>query len=77
LLEIGLRIGISLENVPYVGDSIVDVEAARAAGMSPWLVSTGKGERTLASASDQLDGVLVFRDLSAVADHVLGFGVRA
>jgi D-glycero-D-manno-heptose 1,7-bisphosphate phosphatase len=76
LLEIGSRLGIPLSGIPFVGDSIVDVEAARAAGMSPWLVRTGKGERTLAFAKDRLSGVLVFRDLGAVADHALGSGLE-
>ncbi len=71
LLEIGERMGIGLRGIPFVGDSISDIEAARASGMSPWLVRTGKGERTLALGMDRLEGVLVFPDLSAVADHAL------
>jgi D-glycero-D-manno-heptose 1,7-bisphosphate phosphatase len=77
LLEIGSRLGISLEDIPFVGDSIIDVEAARAAGMSAWLVRTGKGEQTLASQRDRLEGVLVFRDLSAVADYALRPGLQS
>ncbi len=69
--DIASRLGVSLEGVPAVGDSLRDIEAARAAGCAPFLVRSGKGERTLAAGGEALEGVPVFDDLAAVADHLL------
>ncbi len=37
----------SLNDVPVIGDSLRDLQAAQAVGASPMLVKTGKGEKTL------------------------------
>ncbi|WP_338114019.1 D-glycero-beta-D-manno-heptose 1,7-bisphosphate 7-phosphatase [Thiorhodococcus mannitoliphagus] len=71
LEEIADRLGCSLDAVPFIGDSITDVRAARAAGASPWLLRTGKGERTLASSTPELEDVRIYPDLSAAADALL------
>jgi D-glycero-D-manno-heptose 1,7-bisphosphate phosphatase len=71
LAAIGERLGIKLAGVPFVGDSWGDVQAARAVGMAPWLVRTGKGERTLESGLGDLDDIRVFADLRAVADELI------
>lgn len=71
LFEIESRLGISLSQSPFVGDSWSDVQAARIAGMVPWLVRTGKGERTLAEFADRLNDALVFADLNAAAEYAL------
>ena len=47
LLDISARLGVSLEGVPFVGDSWRDLEAGMAAGAQPVLVKTGKGLQTL------------------------------
>lgn len=70
LREIGERLGLNLADVPAIGDSLRDVEAARAVGASPMLVRTGKGERTL-TATTGLEGVPVYNDLSAAVDALL------
>jgi D-glycero-D-manno-heptose 1,7-bisphosphate phosphatase len=75
LLAVGERLGVSLEGVPFIGDSMSDVLAARAAQMSPWLVRTGKGERTLEHEYESLDEVRLFPDLAAAADRLLEFGL--
>lgn len=41
------RLGIPAAQVLYVGDMTVDVETARAAGVSVWCVATGSQERRL------------------------------
>ena len=46
LEEIGQRFGASLKDVPFVGDSKRDLEAAVAVGARPILVLTGKGAKT-------------------------------
>ncbi|KTT31454.1 D,D-heptose 1,7-bisphosphate phosphatase [Pseudomonas oryzihabitans] len=58
-----------LTGVPVVGDSLRDLEAGVALGCTPYLVRTGKGERTLAKPLPS--GTRVFADLAAVADHLL------
>lgn len=60
-----------LSGVFFVGDTLKDVQAARAAGASPLLVRTGKGERTLAKKYDELKGVPVFDNLLQATRWVL------
>jgi D-glycero-D-manno-heptose 1,7-bisphosphate phosphatase len=55
-----------------VGDSWSDWQAAKAAGVEPYLVKTGKGERTLASHGADIPPQRVFPDLSTVVKEVLG-----
>jgi len=65
--SIAQRFEIDLRGVPSVGDSARDLEAAAAAGCTPWLVLTGNGPKTLAKG--QLPpGTVVWNDLGAVAD---------
>lgn len=73
LLDIAKRFKYeSLKGVYFVGDTYRDVEAARAAGAVPVLVRTGKGVRTLQVCTDeQLEDVLVFDNLLAVANELL------
>lgn len=44
--EIMQRYGVNLTNVPAIGDSLRDLQAAVAAGAIPILVLTGKGQTT-------------------------------
>jgi D-glycero-D-manno-heptose 1,7-bisphosphate phosphatase len=70
--DICQRLKCSLYNVPAIGDSLRDIQAARSAGASPILVRTGKGQRTLdQSAHDELESVPVFDNLAAVVDYLL------
>lgn len=73
LTAIATRLGVDLAGVPFVGDSLSDIRAARAVGASPWLVRTGKGERTLQDLADQRQAqdLPVFSNLGAVADALL------
>jgi len=70
LLDISERLRISLDNVPYIGDKLIDVQAARAAGARPFLVKTGNGKKTLRSKQN-LDDVEVFEDLAKAADALI------
>jgi D-glycero-D-manno-heptose 1,7-bisphosphate phosphatase len=70
LQQIGERLGIVLTDVPVIGDSLRDLEAARAVGARPILVRTGKGERTLRKG-EGLDGVAVYNDLATAVDALL------
>ncbi|UHD18849.1 D-glycero-beta-D-manno-heptose 1,7-bisphosphate 7-phosphatase [Thiocapsa bogorovii] len=71
LQEIGRRLSVKLPGVPFVGDSLGDVLAARAAGADPWMVRTGKGEDTVAGGSSHLAGVPVYADLASAVDALL------
>jgi D-glycero-D-manno-heptose 1,7-bisphosphate phosphatase len=70
LLDIASRLRVDLHDVPAVGDSLRDIEAARAVGARPLLVRTGKGLETERHGVG-LEGVEVFDDLAAVAQHLL------
>ncbi len=76
LLEIAARLGVDLNGVPYIGDSLSDIQAALAAGAQPWLVRSGKGERTLqALPEDMLRHLPVYPDLAtAVNALIAGLG---
>lgn len=55
-----------------VGDSWSDWQVAKAAGVEPYLVKTGKGERTLAKQGEAAFEGRVFADLSTLVSQVLG-----
>lgn len=67
--ELAHRLRITLEGVPAVGDSLRDILAAQAAGATPILVRTGKGNKMLAKGIPE--GVAVYDDLAAVVDALL------
>ncbi|MQR01838.1 D-glycero-beta-D-manno-heptose 1,7-bisphosphate 7-phosphatase [Glaciimonas soli] len=56
--------------VPVVGDSLRDLQAGFVAGCTPFLVLTGKGEKTLEKGGLP-PGTKVFADLAAVVDFLL------
>ncbi len=56
--------------VPVVGDSLRDLQAGFVAGCTPFLVLTGKGEKTLEKGGLP-PGTKVFPDLAAVVDFLL------
>jgi len=70
LHQIAERFGYPLERVPLIGDSLRDIEAARAVGARPILVRTGKGTATLEALG--ADAVIeVGADLAAVVEGLL------
>jgi D-glycero-D-manno-heptose 1,7-bisphosphate phosphatase len=68
-VDLAHRLRVNLENVPAVGDSLRDIQAAMLSQARPILVKTGKGERTLAAGIP--DGVEVYDDLASVATALL------
>lgn len=70
LQQIGEHFGIPLSGVPFIGDALRDIQAARAVGATPILVRTGKGLRTLENG-EGLEEILVYRDLAAAVDALL------
>lgn len=64
------RLNIQLNDIPVVGDSLRDIQAAQQVNAAPVLVRTGKGEATLATAVG-LDNIAVFDNLADYTDHLL------
>lgn len=68
--ELAQRLRVELDNVPAIGDSLRDLQAAQAAGARPILVKTGKGERTLYEGGIA-ENVAVYDDLAAAVNALL------
>jgi D-glycero-D-manno-heptose 1,7-bisphosphate phosphatase len=62
---------LSLKGVPAVGDSVRDIEAARAVGARPILVRSGRGASALQKLPDR-KGLEVYADLAAAARQLIG-----
>jgi D-glycero-D-manno-heptose 1,7-bisphosphate phosphatase len=71
LLRLARHYGTSLDGVPAIGDSLRDLQAAKAVGARPILVRTGNGRKTEASLGDELRDIPVFDDLPAAAAALL------
>ena len=66
MVEIGERFATPLAEVPAVGDSLRDLQAAAAVKAQPILVLTGKGAKTLETGGLP-EGTKIYPDLAAVA----------
>lgn len=71
LVDIGKRLGVSLDKVHAVGDSMRDIEAALAAGARPVLVRTGNGRATEAQLGASREAVAIHDDLAAFTAALL------
>ncbi|MEW8028816.1 MAG: D-glycero-beta-D-manno-heptose 1,7-bisphosphate 7-phosphatase [Candidatus Thiodiazotropha sp.] len=69
--EIGQRTQQSLRDVPVVGDSLRDIQAAISIEASPILVRTGKGEKTIEQLRTDYPQVPIFKDLFSVTEHLI------
>jgi len=74
-LQIGERYGVELAGVPFVGDSLRDLQAGVAAGCEPHFVRSGKGGRlddaAISRLVEQVPGVRVHADLAAFAEALV------
>ena len=83
LLELSRRTNRSLADIPVVGDSKRDLEAANAVNATPILVKTGKGQQTADALNanynpnDPLAQVSQFPSLYDYVDHLLAGGEPA
>lgn len=68
--DLAHRLRINLKNVPAIGDSLRDIQAAQSVGAIPILVKTGKGERTLTDPKLSKD-VAVYDNLAVAVDALL------
>jgi D-glycero-D-manno-heptose 1,7-bisphosphate phosphatase len=71
LIDIGKRLGVSLDKVHAVGDSLRDIEAALAAGARPVLVRTGNGCATESKLGASREAVTIYDDLGAFASALI------
>ncbi len=75
LQDIGRRYGAALHNVPVVGDTLRDLQAATAAGCEPHLVLSGRASGLAGDALQQLlaqaPGAQVHANLGAFVDFLL------
>jgi len=55
LLQIAAHFGGSLNDEPFVGDSVKDIQAAKRMGCRPVLVRTGNGEKTLHAMGEPIE----------------------
>jgi D-glycero-D-manno-heptose 1,7-bisphosphate phosphatase len=73
LQQIEERYGVELKGVPYVGDSLRDMQAAQAAGCTPHLVRTGRHPDVQAGAlpAGFPASTRIYADLAAFVDRLL------
>lgn len=72
LVDIAKRFNANMRQVPVIGDSLRDLQAATAVEALPILVKTGKGEKMAGSLSEHgLGDTPVFDNLSEAVDHLL------
>ncbi|MDX1351645.1 MAG: D-glycero-beta-D-manno-heptose 1,7-bisphosphate 7-phosphatase [Thiomicrorhabdus sp.] len=71
LRAIEQRFNCCLKNAPMVGDTLADIKVAQKMGMQPYLVKTGKGERTLLSKDALLKNIPVYKNLNEVVEALL------
>lgn len=64
-LQIAERFSVDLAGVPVVGDSLRDLQAGVAVGCAPYLVLTGKGQKTK-DDPDLPSNTLIYADLATV-----------
>ncbi|MEJ2608620.1 MAG: D-glycero-beta-D-manno-heptose 1,7-bisphosphate 7-phosphatase [Candidatus Thiodiazotropha sp.] len=69
--EISRRSQTLLDNIPVVGDSLRDLQAALAVKAQPILVHSGKGQKTLSNLSGALTDVPNFKDLFTFAEQLI------
>ena len=70
LKDVASRLDTDLTDVPAIGDSLRDLQAAAAVGAKAILVRTGKGEATREAIQGKMD-VPVYRDLAEAVDQLL------
>lgn len=71
LQRLGGHYGVPMTDVPVIGDSLRDLQAALAVGAQPILVLSGNGRKTHASLRGELVGIPVYADLAAAAQALL------
>ncbi len=71
LRKIAEHFQLSLEGVPFIGDSWRDWQAATLVDARPLLVKTGFGEETILKHGSELDNQFIFNDLAHAVNWLL------
>ena len=71
LIEIASRLATSLRGIPFIGDSLRDIQAARTVGAHPILVRTGNGTETERQFPNVLPPEDIYNDLNQFASYYL------
>ncbi len=71
-IDISKRFHVPLHDLPVIGDSLRDLQAAAAVKAQPFLVKTGKGEKTAGLLEESgLGDIPIFDDLAHAADYII------
>jgi len=73
LLKLGLQLGVTPDEMVYVGDALIDATAAKRAGIEFWGVATGE---TPADVLRDAGASIVFHTLEGVVNEVRNRGVK-
>ena len=76
LEEIARRLRVNLAGVPTVGNSLADIEAARAAGAEPHLILTGDGRKAIADPAFPAH-TTVHEDLARAVEYLVARQARS
>lgn len=71
--QLSKKYPLNLSETFFIGDSLSDIQAAKAAGCMPILVLTGNGQLTL-ERHPEFANILHFKDLAAAVEYVLRKG---
>lgn len=71
LHQVAAHFDLALDDVPVIGDSLRDLQAAVAAGAQPILVRSGNGRMTEQELPAELADIDVYDDLAAAATALL------
>ncbi len=71
LHQIAEKYNVDLTETYFIGDSYVDIQAAKAAGCKPLLVMTGNGHKVREQHPDLFAAIQSFADLADAVDYVL------
>ncbi len=75
-LSIAKKEGLSdYSDIIVVGDSLRDLQAAQTINAKPYLVRTGKGERTI-KKNEGLESIPIYNDLTDFVNHLLGSSIN-
>jgi len=69
--QIAKDFAIDLKNVPALGDSLRDIQAALTVGCKAVLVRTGNGEKVISENESSLRNVDVYADLFAAVENLI------
>ena len=71
LHQIGAALDADLAGVPFIGDSLRDLQTAQAAGARPILVRSGNGQSTAESLPPEFSTIEIYDDLAAAVAALL------